>query len=66
MTHFARVSDAPSEGVYIVCGVVIAMILVAAIIVLLAVFIRSVSHYCTPTLLTELHKYVAHYSINFQ
>ncbi|XP_021913331.1 uncharacterized protein LOC110826718 isoform X3 [Zootermopsis nevadensis] len=33
--------DAPSDGVYIVCGVVIAMILVAGIIVLLALFISK-------------------------
>jgi hypothetical protein len=35
------VPDAPSDSVYILCGVVIAMGLVAAIIILLAVFIRS-------------------------
>jgi hypothetical protein len=45
LTHFPPVSDAPSDSVYIVCGVVIAMVLVAAIIILLAMFIRSV---CQP------------------
>ncbi|XP_023705914.1 uncharacterized protein LOC111863648 isoform X2 [Cryptotermes secundus] len=33
--------DAPSDSVYIVCGVLIAMVLVAAIIILLAVFISK-------------------------
>lgn len=37
---FAYFPDAPNEGVYMVCGVLIAMILVALIIVLLAVTIR--------------------------
>jgi hypothetical protein len=45
LTHFPCVPDAPSDSVYIVCGVLIAMVLVAAIIILLAVFIRSV---CQP------------------
>lgn len=35
-----RFTDVPSEGVYMVCGVLIAMVLVAVIIVVLAVTIR--------------------------
>jgi len=44
LAHYAlsAVPDAPSDSIYILCGVVIAMVLVAAIIILLAVFIRSV------------------------
>jgi len=37
----SAVPDAPSDSIYIVCGVVIAMALVAAIIILLAVFISK-------------------------
>lgn len=39
---FFSISDVPSEGVYMVCGVLIAMVLVAVIIVVLAVTIRYV------------------------
>lgn len=36
--------DVPNEGVYMVCGVLIAMVLVAVIIVILAVTIRYVEN----------------------